>query len=52
MNRSQLAPRVAAAASLSNTVAHAAVRAVFSYIADALAGGETVSWGYPDSMDG
>ena len=42
MNKSDLTVRVAARASLSKADAAAAVRAVFSAIADALARGETV----------
>ena len=43
MNKSELSPRVAAAASMSRTEADTAVSAVFSAIADALAAGETVA---------
>ena len=43
MTKTQLAARVAAQASMSRAGAHAAVNAVFSTIADALAGGETVT---------
>ena len=42
MNRAELTARVATEASLSNANSDAAVRAVFSAIADALARGETV----------
>lgn len=42
MNKADLTARVAARASLSSADADTAVRAVFSTIADALAGGETV----------
>ena len=43
MNKRELAAQVAASTSLSQSDADAAVRAVFSAIADALAGGETVT---------
>ena len=43
MNKSQLGARVADAASMSRTGAHAAVRAVFAAIANALAAGERVA---------
>ena len=43
MNKRELAARVAARTSLSGSDADAAVSAVFSAIADALAGGETVT---------
>ena len=43
MNKRELAARVAASTSLSRSEADAAVSAVFSAIADALAGGETVT---------
>ena len=42
MNKAELSARVAARTSLSKPSADAAVDAVFSTIADALAGGETV----------
>lgn len=43
MTKAQLAARVAAQASMSRAGADAAVNAMFSAIADALAGGETVT---------
>ena len=43
MTKTQLAARVAAQVSMSRAGADAAVNAVFSTIADALAGGETVT---------
>ena len=43
MTKAQLTDRVAARASMSRAGADAAVNAVFSTIADALAGGETVT---------
>ncbi len=43
MNKRELAAQVAAGTSLSKSDADAAVSAVFSVIADALAGGETVT---------
>ena len=43
MNKRELAAQVAASTSLSQSDADAAVSAVFSAIADALAGGETVT---------